>query len=96
MAKISRYKFIKKLYPNTLVLFYDKGKYSSLATDQFILNFIQFTSLYSLEKRKINYLVVQNMNILERKKFLDNKYSFYYSEVRLLNILERIKERLMG
>ncbi len=89
----NRYIFIKRTYPKTIILFENNGKYRGYSLDEEFLNFLKFKSLKSLDYFHINYLVVQNMEILEHKVFTPNLYDLYYLRFRILKVLKAIKNK---
>jgi len=96
MAKITRYKFIKNIYKDTLIIFVtNKNKigYRSFSTDDKILKLINFKKIDNLNERHINYIIIDNLTIIEYKKFDDNNYKNYYLKVGLIDIINLLKHR---
>ena len=78
-----RYEVIKKLYPNYLILIIKNSKYYTFDEDKLIFNYL---------KRKlnnINYIILDNLDIIVKKEYENNYYLNYYFKVNLINILER-------
>ena len=60
----TRYKFIKKLYPNYLVIIKYNDKFKSFRMDGLLLNYlIDNNKIKKLNKLKINYVIVNNVNV---------------------------------
>lgn len=95
MSIINRYVFTKKVFPNYLVMIKKKNKYYSFYQDRIILEDIGFRNRLSLlRKKKINYLVLDNLDIIEKEEYPDNQLNKYLYCSYLKEILERMKERL--
>ena len=78
-----RYEVIKKLYPNYLILLIKNNKYYTFDEDKLIFNYL---------KRKlnnINYIILDNLDIIVKKEYENNYYLNYYFKINLINILER-------
>lgn len=59
----------------SVVLLLSKDKYISYERDKRILEYINFNdNLCELDKRNINYVVLDNLNIIEDKKYDCNNY----------------------
>lgn len=94
MGYKNRYVFIKRTYPNTMVIFKDKdGKLKGYKEQKEFLEYLQFKKLNNLNKLKINYIVISNMQILEHVKFDDNKYELYYARYNLFKLVNFIRQR---
>ena len=60
----TRYKFIKKLYPNYLVIIKYNDKFKSFRMDDLLLNYlIDNNKIKKLNKLKINCVIVNNVNV---------------------------------
>ena len=68
-----RYEVIKKLYPNYLILLIKNNKYYTFDEDKII----------------INYIILDNLDIIVKKEYENNNYLNYYFKINLINILER-------
>lgn len=90
----NRYIFIKRTYPNTMVIFKNSSnKYISYGEQKEFLKYLKFKELSNLSKLKINYIVISNMQILEHKIFDDNKYKLYYTRFNLFKLVNYIRKR---
>ena len=94
MGYKNRYVFIKRTYPNTVVIFKNKdNKYIGYSEQKEFLEYLKFKKLNNLNKLKINYIVISNMQILEHVKFDDNKYELYYARYNLFKLVNFIRQR---
>ena len=80
-----RYEVIKKLYPNYLILLIKNNKYYTFDEDKLIYTYIN----RNLNKHEINYIILNNLDIIIKKEYENNNYLNYYFKVNLINILER-------
>ncbi len=96
MAKANRYFFTKKVFKETIVLFLEKESYTSYLEDYKILKLIHFKNVQDLKKRKINFIVLQGLTIVESGMFMENNYAYYYSKVKIIGLLESMKVRSLG
>ena len=78
-----RYNVLKHIYQNYLILIIKNNKYYTFDEDKLIFNYL---------KRKfnnINYIILNNLDIIIKKEYENNNYLNYYFKVNLINILER-------
>lgn len=80
-----RYEVIKKLCPNYLILLIKNNKYYTFYEDKLIFNYIN----KNLNKYEINYIILNNLDIIVKKEYENNNFLNYYFKVNLINILER-------
>ena len=101
----NRYYFLKKIYPNYLLLFKsDKNKlgYKCFGNDKYILKYIRsFNSSIdsvtkSLEKWGINYILIDNLQLTKIYKNKENRYCEYMYKFMALDILDRIRAGVLG
>lgn len=91
----TRYKFIKKLYPRSLVIIKSNDKYKSFRKDGVLLDYIiDNFNLNKISKFKINFIIVENLDIIEEKEFVDNNYYKFIKVAYLSKVLIEIKNRL--
>ena len=91
MSIKSRYKLIKRKHERDILLFVDKGKYKSWGIDKSILNFVNFKNqLRVLEDLKINYKVIDNINIVRSFVCDDNQYDRYFYRTILNQVFDKI------
>lgn len=79
MSKINRYNFIKKMYPDYLILLVSKNNYTSFYLDKLIYSYY----LDKVFKLTINYIILDGLDIIKKVEFTNNKY-YYYSKLVLI------------
>ena len=89
MSLKSRYTFIKKYYPNHLFVFITNKDYKYYGVDKRIIeNFCKSKNVFKwLQKKQINYLVIDNTKIIDSFESIDSKYEKYYYQSILCDIL---------
>lgn len=88
----NRYSFLKRLNRNYIILIKKNKKYFSYDNDLKILNHLGFkSSLRILDKRKINYIVLEDLEILKQRNFKNNNYRKYLKLTYLCEVLNVIK-----
>ena len=94
MSMINRYKFTKNIYKDYIVLIIKNKKYYSFDKDKKILDYINFNNkLYLLKKYSINYIVLDNLEILSINNYdINNYYKYLYmSYIKdILSVIRRI------
>ena len=91
MSMINRYKFTKNIYKNYLVIIYRLGNYYSFSYDKDILKYIKFKgSTNIIKRRRINYLVLNNLDIIEINKYKDNRYDYYLKIICIIKVINYI------
>lgn len=96
MSRLYRYTFSKQFFKETIILFLEKEEYRSFKEDYKILEMIRFKKISDLKRKKINYVVLQGLTIIDQESFVDNTYKIYYTKVMLLNLIEREKDKIIG
>ena len=92
MSAYNRYSFTKEVYPNYIVLLVKKNKYYSYSIDRKVLDYIKFKDkTYILRKKHINYLVLDELDIVEKYEYSDNQLDKYIYLVNMKKILDEIK-----
>ncbi len=89
----NRYVFIKRTFPNTIVIFEKNNEYKSYGQDKELLEYIKFKKLNNLNKLKINYIVVRNMTIVKHEIFENSMYQIYYTRFNLFKLVNLIRQR---
>lgn len=96
----TRYWFMKKIYPDYLLLFKtskNKLGYRCFGVDKIILD---TTRNYStkisfieskLDKLNINYMLIDNLIVTKIQRYETNMYNYYMYKFISLNILDRIR-----
>ena len=89
MSLKSRYTFIKKYYPNHLFVFATNKGYKYYGVDKRIIeNFCKSKSVFKwLQKKQINYLIIDNTTIIDSFEYDDSQYEKYYYQSILCDIL---------
>ena len=92
MSAYNRYSFTKEVYPNYIVLLVKKNKYYSYSIDRKVLDYIKFKDkTYILRKKHINYLVLDELDIVEKYEYSNNQLDRYIYLVDMKKILDEIK-----
>lgn len=95
MSMRNRYKFTKNIYKDYIVLIYKKKKYYSFDSDKRILDYIDFNNkLYILKKYSINFIVLDDLEIIGIASYKDNNYNKYLYVSYIKDILIRIKRSI--
>ena len=93
MSIKTRYQFIKKKYPDHLIIFYEKEHYISCDIDKQILKYLcVFDNIKDLENKNINYIVFSNITINKKYEVENNQYSYYNKLLKINNIIKHIIE----
>ena len=89
----TRYLFLKKLYPDTVLLFVENGKDNVYGMDMKIKLFCPYDTSFNswLEEKQISYLKIENLKILTYKKKKNNSYKEWIDKVKLYEILILLK-----
>ena len=88
MSIINRYNFTKNIYSDYLVIIYRLGNYYSFGYDRDILKYIKFNGNTNVIKRKgINYLVLNNLDIIEINRYNDNMYDYYLKIICIIKVI---------
>ncbi len=95
MSIKNRYIFLKRSYPQTIILFKNNGHIKSYNRDKMVLKSIKFKKIRDLQNKRINYLVINNLNIIKYQKFNNNNYNLYYLKVEINNLLKSIQDRIL-
>lgn len=90
MAMETRYYFAKRTYKKHLVLLKDKKRYVTFKADKEILKYLNFVDLKTLNKNKINYIIVDNNNNINIKTFKNNNYDIIYSRYMISELLKKL------
>ena len=93
MSIKSRYQFIKKKYPDYLIIFNEKNRYISCDIDKQILRYLSISdNIKNLENKNINYIVFSNITINKKYEVENNQYSYYNKLLKINNIIKHIIE----
>ena len=92
MSAYNRYRFTKEVYPDYLILLYKKGKYYTFGKDRRVLEYIKFNNKTNiLRKYRINYLVLDELDIIEKYEYLNNELDRYLYLIRMKKMLDKLK-----
>lgn len=86
----NRYLVTKNIFEDYLILIKQNQQYVSYDIDKMIINKLNIKKIKDLKYLKINYLILDNLQIIEKEAYQDNTYNDYYLKIKLLNIIERI------
>lgn len=103
MSRKTRYDFAKWVYPDYVVLIKHKDKYITYENDRFICDYIGFYTYDSKRKYRfktflryqINYLILDELEITELKKFVSNNYNRYVYLINIRRIVKKIGNKLI-
>ena len=85
----NRYLFFKRLYKDYLLLLIKKDKLLSFNIDNRIISILSSSSnniLEVLTTNSINYIIVDNLGIIEIKTFTNNSYNLYKKKAYLITL----------
>ena len=93
---MNRYKFAKEVHPEYVVLLLIKGKYITYGSDLELIHYIKFNeNLCIFDKYKINYLVLDNLDIIEKSSYDINNYNLYIRKMIIEKIVKKIGNNLV-
>ncbi len=88
MSMINRYLFTKNVYNNYLVIIYRLGNYYSFYSDKEIIKYIKFKgNTRILKQKRINYLILNNLDIVEINNYNNSTYDYYLMIVIIIKVL---------
>lgn len=92
---INRYNFTKNMYKDYIVLIVRKRKLYTFNQDKRILNYIGFNNkLYRIRKNEINYLILDDLDIIEIREYDNNNYNKYLLLSYIKDILIEVRKKL--
>lgn len=86
----NRYEFIKKIYKDYIIFVVKKDKYYTLKNDELICKCYGI-NLFNINKYNLNYLVLDNLDIIEIENYDDNKYYDYLIKSILIEVIKKQK-----
>ena len=97
MGRMYRYEFTKKVFPKYIVFIVVNGKLVTYSNDLDILSYIGYKDkLRKLDKYKINYLILDDLDIVEIKDYrIENNYTRYLYLFNLNKVIKKIGNRLV-
>ena len=84
-----RYLILKKLYPNYLILIKVKDKIKLLDVDKKIVDMFGIDNL-----KNVNKLILDNLDIVKKEEYENNKYDIYYLKIKLIDLINEIRSCL--
>lgn len=84
-----RYLILKRLYPNYLILIKVKDKIKLLDVDKKIVDMFGIDNL-----KNVNKLILDNLDIVKKEEYENNKYDIYYLKIRLIDLINEIRSCL--
>ena len=96
MSRINRYKFTKNIYPDYIVLLTRKNKYITFDIDLKLIDYLEVDEdLSILDKLHINYLVLDDLEIINIKSYKDNNYDKYCLGLVINKVVKKIGNKLI-
>lgn len=96
MSRINRYKFTKNIYPDYIVLLTRKNKYITFDIDLKLIDYLEVDEdLTILDKLHINYLVLDDLEIINIKSYKDNNYDKYCLGLVINKVVKKIGNKLI-
>ncbi len=96
MSVYNRYKFIKDIYSNYIIFIKKKNKYYTYDIDNKMLRSLKVNYYKDIDKYKINYLLINNLEIINKVEYKNNNYNKYLINYLINEIYNRYKEREDG
>ena len=92
----NRYIFFRRLYKDYLLLFTMKRKLIAFNVDYKIISILvgpgdDVTEI--LDANNINYIIIDNLDILEKKCFINNNYNLYKKMAHLITISNKLIDK---
>ncbi len=72
-------KLLKELYPDSLIYVLKKGLYHLDDIDRNIVE------IFNKELNNTNYVILDNLDIIDRKEYLNNNYNNLFLKTKLIN-----------
>ena len=83
----TRYNFIKRLYKDYIIIF-KKNNNNYIYDYEFLRLFKDKLNIIDkLNKYHINYIIIDNMKIINIKKYSDNKYNYYNNRYIIYKVI---------
>lgn len=95
MSLDNRYKFCKELYSNYIIYIKRKNRLNTYFIDNKICMMLDIRSYYYLEKYSINYLVLNNLEIIKKREYKNNNYNKYLVIYLINEIGNCLREKAM-
>ena len=77
---------------NRYLFFIEKKKLKTYDIDTNILSLVKTKDniLETLDKEQINYIIVDNLDIIESKTYINNSYSLYRKKAKLVKLIYKV------
>lgn len=88
----NRYREIKNIYNDYIIFIKRKNKdYKLYNIDKKIFEYLNLKKINFLKTYEINYLILDNLDIVEKYEYENNRYYEYYIKVLLTNTIKNIE-----
>ncbi len=91
MSKYKRYLFLKKIYPNYVIFLLSHQK---LITFDYDLKLIEYIGIKDFFNLRINYIILNCLEICEKKEYSENYYFYYFKFTLLKEIIIYLKDKI--
>ena len=81
----NRYLFLKRLYSNFIIIMLSKKEYVTFGMDNMMIKFLNMNSR-AMMAYHINYLIIDNLEIVKKVEFTDNQYNHIKRKVELVKL----------
>lgn len=95
MSLDNRYKFCKELYSNYIIYIKRKNRLNTYFIDKKICMMLGIRSYCCLKKYNINYLVLDNLEIIKKSEYKNNNYNKYLVIYLIDEIGNCLREKAM-
>ena len=88
----NRYLFFRSIYKEYIIFFIEKKKLKTYDIDTNILSLVKTKDniLQTLDKEQINYIIVDNLDIIESKKYINNSNGLYKKKAKLVKLIYKV------
>ena len=87
MSKDKRFRIIKQKYPDYLIIFLNRNKFTSYSFDLNIIDFSKKNIEKVLIEKQVSYLIFDNLSLIKQKDFEINKYNYYFYKNNIIKII---------
>jgi len=91
----NRYKFVKEMYPNYIIFVKKRDTYHTYFIDNKICRLLNINKIKDIKKYKINYIMLDNLEIVCKCKNEINNYNKYIISYLVNEIGSILKERII-
>lgn len=100
MSRKNRYLFTRWVYPDYIILIKYRNNYIMYDNNILICNYLKFYKnkkyrFHIFDKYKINYLVLDELDITEIKQYQENNYNKYVYITNIKRIVKTIGNKLI-